>query len=42
MERLQRLLPRGQLVAAMDLVKIDIVGAEPAQAVIDFGHDCLA
>src|SRR3546814_14825069 len=26
----------------MDLIEIHIVGAEPAQAVIDFLHDCLS
>lgn len=39
---LQRLLDRGQGVQAVDLVEVDVVGAEAAQAVIDLGKDRLA
>ena len=41
-QRLQRLLDRRVVVPAMDLVEIDVVGAQPAQAGVDLGHDGLA
>ena len=41
-QRLQRLLDRGGGVHAVDLVEVDVVGAEPAQAVVDLGEDRLA
>ena len=42
MQRLERFLDRRAVVPAMDLIQIDIVGAEPTQAVVDFGKDRLA
>jgi hypothetical protein len=38
---LERLLDRRPAVEAMDLVEVDVVGTEPAQAVVDLGHDRL-
>ena len=42
MQRLQRFLDRRRVVEAVDLVEIDIIGAEPAQAVVDLVEDRLA
>ena len=42
MQRLERLLDRRVVVPAVDLVQVDVVGAEPAQAGVDLGHDRLA
>ena len=39
---LQRFFERCGRVPAMDLVQVDVIGAEAAQAVIDLGHDVLA
>jgi hypothetical protein len=36
------LLERGGVVVAVDLVEVDVVGAESPQAVVDFGHDRFA
>ena len=41
-ERLERLLDRRLRVEAMDLVEVDVVDAEPAQAVVDGVLDVLA
>jgi hypothetical protein len=41
-QRLQRLLDRRRIVEAVDLVEIDVVGAEAAQAVVDLVEDRLA
>ena len=41
-QRLERLLDRHVVVPAMDLVEIDVVGAEPLQAGVDLGQDRLA
>ena len=41
-QRFERLLDRRVVVQAVDLVEIDVVHAEPAQAVVDLGHDRLA
>ena len=41
-QRLQRLFDRGMRIETVDLVKIDIVGLQTAQAVIDGVHDVLA
>ena len=41
-QRLQGLLDRGRGVPAVNLVEVHVVGAEPAQAVVDLGHDRLA
>jgi len=38
-QRLQRLLDRRCRVPAMDLVEIDIIGAQAVQAVVDLGKD---
>ena len=42
MQRLARLLDRRVVVPAVDLVEIDVVGAEPAQRPVDAGLDVLA
>jgi len=39
---LHRLLDRSVMVEPVDLVEVDVVGAQPAQAVVDLGHDRLA
>ncbi len=39
MQRFECFLDGCCIVSAVDLVEIDIVGAEPAQAVVDLGHD---
>ncbi len=39
---LHGLLDRGVRVVAVDLVEVDVVGAEAAEAVVDLGHDRLA
>ena len=39
---LQGLLQRCRVVIAVNLVEVDVVGAEPPQAVVDLGHDRLA
>ena len=41
-EGFERLLPRGRVVVAVDLVQVDVVRAEPAQRMVDLGHDRLA
>ena len=41
-QRLHRLLDRRVPVPAVDLVEVDVVGAEAAQAGVDLGHDRLA
>ncbi len=41
-QRLHGDLDRGHRVPPVDLVEVDVVGAEPAQAVVDLGHDRLA
>src|SRR5437016_11084610 len=41
-QRFDRLLDRRVVVPAMDLIEIDVIGAEAPQARIDFGHDRLA
>jgi hypothetical protein len=41
-ERLQRLLDRRRRVEAVDLVEVDVVGAQSAQAVVDGMQDVLA
>src|ERR1700678_4524589 len=42
MQRLHRLFDRRMIVPAMDLIEIDVIGAETAQARINLGHDGLA
>ena len=42
MQRFERLLDRRVVVETMDLIEIDIIHAEPAQAVVDLGEDRLA
>ena len=39
---LERLFDRRLVIPAMDLIEIDIIHAEPAEAVVDLGHDRLA
>src|SRR5205823_1997853 len=41
MQRFERLLDRRVMVETVDLVKVDIVHAEPTQAVVDLGEDRL-
>jgi hypothetical protein len=41
-ECFEGLLQRRGVVIAVDLVEVDVVGAEPGEAVIDLGHDRLA
>lgn len=41
-QRLHRLLDRGVRVEAVDLVEVDVVGAQAPQAVVDLGHHRLA
>ena len=41
-ERLHRLLDRCHRVPAMDLIEVDVVGAEPRQALVDLAEDRLA
>ena len=41
-QRLHRLLDRRPGIEAVDLVEVDVVHTEPAQARIDLGHDRLA
>ncbi len=41
MERLERLLPGRRLIATMDLVQVDILGAKPPQALVELGQDRL-
>jgi hypothetical protein len=41
-EGLQGLLERCRVVVAVHLVQVDVVGAEPPEAVVDLGHDRLA
>ena len=41
-QRFERLLDRRVVVPAMDLVEVDVIGAETPQARIDLGHDRLA
>ena len=41
-QRLQRLLDRRLVVPAMDLVEVDVIGAEAAQAGVELSHDRLA
>ncbi len=41
-ERFERLLDRRVVVPAMDLVEVDVIGAEALQARIDLAHDRLA
>ena len=41
-EGLESLLDGGVRVPAVDLVEVDVVGAEAAEAVVDLGHDGLA
>jgi hypothetical protein len=41
-QRLERLFDRRRVVPAVDLIEIDVIGAEPAQAVVDLGEDGLA
>ena len=41
-QRFERLLDRRLRIPAMDLVEVDVVGAEPAQAVVDLAQDRLA
>jgi hypothetical protein len=38
-QRLERLLDRRVIIEAMDLIEIDVIGAEPPQARVDLGHD---
>ena len=38
-QRAERLVDVGVLLGPVDLVQVDPVGAEPAQAVLDFAHD---
>src|SRR4029077_15827644 len=40
-KRLHRLLDRGFVIPAMDLVEVDVLDAEPTQAGVDLAHDCL-
>ena len=42
MEGFESLLDRCVVVPAVDLVEIDIVGAEASQAAVDFGENGLA
>ena len=42
MEGLERLLDRGLVVPAVDLVEVDVVGAEPSEARVDRAEDVLA
>src|SRR5258705_382262 len=41
-ERFERLLDRRAVVPAVDLIEIDVIGAEAPQAGVDLHHDCLA
>ena len=41
-QRLERLFDGCAVIPAMDLIKIDLVGAETAQAILDLTHDRLA
>jgi hypothetical protein len=41
-EGFQSFLERGAGIVPVNLVKVDVVGAEPMQAVLDLGHDRLA
>ena len=41
-QRFERLLDRRLVVETVDLIEVDIVHAEPAQAVVDLGEDRLA
>src|SRR4029453_10992506 len=41
-EGLHRLLDRGLVVPAVDLVEVDVVGPQPTQRVVDGGQDVLA
>ena len=41
-QRLERLLDRRARVPAVDLIEVDVVGAEPAEARVDLCHDRLA
>jgi hypothetical protein len=41
-ERFERLLDRRVIVPSMDLVEVDVIGAEAPQARVDLGHDRLA
>ena len=41
-QRLHRLFDRRVMVPAMDLIQIDVVGAESLQTLIDLMHDRLA
>jgi hypothetical protein len=41
-ERFERLLDRRVIVPSMDLVEVDVIGAEAPQARVDLGHDPLA
>ena len=38
-QRAERLVDVGVVVGAVDLVQVDVVGAEATQAVLDLGHD---
>lgn len=41
-QRLQGFLPRSGVVIAMDLVQVDVVGAQALERMVDFLHDRLA
>jgi len=41
-QRFQRLFDRGVIVPAMNLVEVDVIGAEALEAGVDLNHDCLA
>jgi hypothetical protein len=41
MQRFERLLDRRVMVETVDLIEVDIIRAEPTQAVVDLGKDCL-
>ncbi len=41
-ERGKRFFDRRFVIPAVDLVEVDVIGAEAAEAVIDFGEDCFA
>jgi len=41
MQRFERLLDRRVMVETVDLIEVDIIRAEPTQAVVDLGEDRL-
>ncbi len=42
MQRFQRLFNRRVVIEAMDLIEVDVIRAQPAQAVVDGVHDVFA